>query len=95
MTVCSCGFEKYTGTCFKENYFSLKLFKKISFKVDSIALDPDPDPNWAKILDPDPNSMYSIWIHNTGVKRFQPPKIFREVPPPPPAEKMPKKLTIE
>ena len=21
-------------------------------------MDPDPDPNWAKILDPDPNSMY-------------------------------------
>ena len=27
-----------------------------SFKIDSITL--DPDPNWAKILDPDPNSMY-------------------------------------
>ena len=26
-----------------------------SFKIDSITLDPDPDPNWAKILDPDPN----------------------------------------
>ena len=25
-----------------------------------------PDPNWAKIQDPDPNSMYSIWIHNTA-----------------------------
>ena len=26
----------------------------------------DPDPNRAKILDQDPNSMY--WIHNTGYK---------------------------
>ena len=27
-----------------------------------------PDPNWAKILDPDPNSMNSIWIQNTYCK---------------------------
>ena len=27
-----------------------------SFKIDSITL--DPDPNWAKILDPGPTSMY-------------------------------------
>ena len=53
MTVCSYIFTKYTGTCLKENIFS-----KIFFQVDSIALDPDPDPNWAKILDPDPYSMY-------------------------------------
>ena len=26
------------------------------FKIYSITL--DPDPNWAKVLDPDPNSMY-------------------------------------
>ena len=51
MTVCSYIFTKYT--CLKENIFS-----KIFFQVDSIALDPDPDPNWAKILDPDPYSMY-------------------------------------
>ena len=62
MTVCSYSFEIYT--CFKENYFSLKLFLIFSFKIDSITLDPDPDldpdsdPYWAKILDPDPNSMY-------------------------------------
>ena len=33
-------------------------------------LTPDPDPNWGKILDPDPetNSMYSIWINNTAFK---------------------------
>ena len=39
----------------------------LSFKIDSITLDmdPEPDPNWAKILDPDLNSMYSNWIHNT------------------------------
>ena len=52
--------KKYFGTCFKENYFSLKLFWIFSFKIDNITLDPDPDPNWTKILDPDPapNSMY-------------------------------------
>ena len=50
MTVC---FEKHT--CFIENYFSLQLFLIFFFKVDSIAL--DPDPSWAEILDPDPNSM--------------------------------------
>ena len=48
--------SKNIGTCFKENYFSLQLFWMFSFKIDSIPL--DPDPNWAKILDPDPNSMY-------------------------------------
>ena len=36
----------------------IKVFRIFSFKVGSIALDPDPDPNWAKILDPDRNSMY-------------------------------------
>ena len=37
-----------TGTCFKENYFSLQLFRIFSFKIDSITLDPDPDKhhNW-------------------------------------------------
>ena len=29
-------------------------------------MDPDRDPNWDKILDPDPNSLYSIWIQNTA-----------------------------
>ena len=29
-----------------------------SFKIDCITLDPDSDPNWAKILDTDPNSIY-------------------------------------
>ena len=27
-------------------------------EINSLTLDPDPNPNWAKILDPDPNSMY-------------------------------------
>ena len=31
----------------------------------------DPDLIWAKILDPNPNSMYSIWIHNTGFKNWK------------------------
>ena len=58
-----------TGTCFKENYFYLKLFLIIFFKIDSktLYLDPDLDPNWGKILDPDPNQMYCIWIHNTAL----------------------------
>ena len=40
-----------------------------SFKIDSITL--DPDPNWAKILDPDPDpiSMYSDPQHWTGLTR--------------------------
>ena len=46
--------KKYT--CFIENYFSLKLFRIFSFKIDRLTL--DPDPNWAKILEPDPNSIY-------------------------------------
>ena len=50
--------KQYTSTCFNEKYLSLKLFTIFSFKIDSINLEPDPDPNWAKIMDPDPNSMY-------------------------------------
>ena len=53
MTVFFYSFKKYT--CFKENYFSLKIFSIFSFKNDSMTL--DPDPNWAKILDPDPNTL--------------------------------------
>ena len=52
MTFCSYSFErKNTGTSFKIIY-------NFCFKVDSIALSPDLDPNWAKILDPDPNSIH-------------------------------------
>ena len=43
-------------TCFIVNYFSLNLFGIFSFKIDCITL--DPDLNWAKILDPDPDSLY-------------------------------------
>ena len=39
-----------------QNCFSLKLISIFYFKIDSITL--DPDPNLAKILDPDTNSMY-------------------------------------
>ena len=58
MTACSYNLKKYN--CFIEHYFSLKLCWIFSFKIDCIFLEPDldPDPNWAKILDPDPNSMY-------------------------------------
>ena len=35
------------------------MFLLFYFKIESIPL--DTDPNWAKILDPDPNSMYSMY----------------------------------
>ena len=35
-----------------------------------MALDPDPEPNWAKILDPDPNSMYLDPQHCTKVLKL-------------------------
>ena len=42
---------------FKEKNFSKIIFNFVSsFKIDNITL--DPNPNWANILDPDPNSMY-------------------------------------
>ena len=41
---------------FIANSFSLKLFLIIFFKIYNISL--DSDPNWAKILHPDPNSMH-------------------------------------
>ena len=57
MAVCAYSYKR---TCFKEHNFSLKLFRIFSFKIDSNTGTLDPDPNWAKILDPDPdpNSMY-------------------------------------
>ena len=72
MTVCSYSLIKKC-TCCKENYLSLKLFWICFFKIDSITLDPDPDSNWAKILDPDPNSMYldpQHWFGSTLYHRF-------------------------
>ena len=52
---------------FRKSFF-LKLFFIFSFKIVNITLesDLDSDPNWTDILDPDPNSMYSTWIHSTG-----------------------------
>ena len=48
--------------------FFLKLF--LNFLAKLITLYPDmgldPDPNWTKIQDLAPNSMYLEWIHNTG-----------------------------
>ena len=40
------------------------FFKFFSLIIDNITL--DPDPNWAKILDPNPKSMYECldWTHN-------------------------------
>ena len=70
MTVCAYSFKKYT--CFKENYFSLKLFRIFSFKIFSITqdpdldLEPDLDPNCAKILDRIWIQIQCIWIHNTA-----------------------------
>ena len=41
---------------FKENCLLYNFFIIFSFKIDNTNL--DPDPNWAEILDRDPNSMY-------------------------------------
>ena len=44
---------------FKNSYSSetnLKFF--LSLIIINVTLDMDPDPNWAKIMDPDLNSMY-------------------------------------
>ena len=43
----------------REKKMYVKLFSIFFFKIDRLTLDPDPDPNWAKIQDPDPNSMDS------------------------------------
>ena len=61
--------QKYTGYLFNRNLFFSKIIFSFSFKVDSITL--DPDPNWAKILDPDPNSKYLDPKHCLPVKRFR------------------------
>ena len=55
--------KKYT--CFKENYFSLKLFLIFSFKIDSIIL--DLDLNWAKIPDPS-GSKFNVFGSTTLVE---------------------------
>ena len=38
--------------------FVEKIVIIFSFQIYNWTLDQDPDPNWAKILDPNPNSMY-------------------------------------
>ena len=52
----------------KKNRFSLKIiFLFLPFKIDNITL--DPDPNWAKILDPDPKTKFNVFfIHNTATR---------------------------
>ena len=48
------------------------------FKIDNTVTlnpDPNPDPNWATILDPDPNSMYLDPQH--WFKNFKSVKILR------------------
>ena len=35
-----------------------KTFFHLSFNIDNITLDSDLETNWAKIQDPDPNSIY-------------------------------------
>ena len=56
-----------TGIFLGENCFSLKLFLMFFLKTDNIIL--DPDPNWANIPDPDPNSMYLDPQHCPQVKQ--------------------------
>ena len=58
---------------FKKKFFFKKIVfilnsSKFFFMIDNITMDMEPDPNWAKIHDPDPKSLYTIWIHNTGGK---------------------------
>ena len=46
----------------KKNRFSLKIiFLFLPFKIDNITL--DPDPNWAKILDPDPKTKFNVFFY--------------------------------
>ena len=52
-------FEKMSNLC-------QKLLHKFSCKIGSITLDPDPDQNGSKILDPDSNSLYLDPQQNTG-----------------------------
>ena len=42
------------------------FFKFFSLIIDNIPVTLDPDPNWTKILDPNPKSMYECldWTHN-------------------------------
>ena len=66
VTVCAYSLKKLS--CLNENYFSVKLFRIFSFKIDSITL--NPNPNWAKILDPNPNSIYLHTQHCTESTLF-------------------------
>ena len=54
--------------CFLKKVFC-KVILIFFFKIDNVILDPDtdldPDLNWAKILDPDPNSMYPVFGSST------------------------------
>ena len=59
-----------TRLFFKENCLSLKLF--LIYFVSKLITTLDPDPNWAKILDPDPNSVYldpQQWVGGLCVHR--------------------------
>ena len=49
MTVCAYSFK---------NILFSQIILIFSFEIDSITL--DPDPNWEKILDPDPNTLTLI-----------------------------------
>ena len=69
---------------------SIQLLKKIVFskiifnfffQIDSITL--DPDPNWAKILDPDPKSMYLDPQHCMEVLIFVSFSLSFHLSPPP------------
>ena len=50
-------------TCFKENYFSLKLFGIFSFKIESITLDPDPN---SMYLDPLRCVQDAVTVHHAA-----------------------------
>ena len=57
MLLFSCSKISYNKYFSKKNHFFLR-------KIYNINL--DPDPKWAKILDPDTNSMY-LDLDNTGL----------------------------
>ena len=55
----------------KKNRFSLQIiFLFLPFKIDKITL--DPDPNWAKILDPDPKTKFNVCFLSTTLQQGPP-----------------------
>ena len=68
-----CGSEsnldlnKFKKDKLRDTFFSSKTIFYHFFKIDDKTLDSDRYPNWAKIQDPDPNTMYRSPQHCCGV----------------------------